>query len=201
LNSLTMKKGRIIILSGPSGSGKTTLYQKLLSSKEFKGRILRSLSVTTRPRRHGEKNGRDYLFLSEKNFLAKRRKGDFLEWQKVFLYYYATQRENVRDALQRGKNVLLSIDVKGAKVVAKKCPAALKIFIKAPSLKALRARLRKRATETAEDLKIRLRTAAEELREAKKYDYVLVNDDLGKCYKKLAKILFRELGLGREGMG
>src|SRR5881392_3567491 len=108
-----MAKGKIIIISGPSGSGKTTLHKMLLESTKLKEKLVKSISVTTRPMRGGEKEGRDYIFVSVLKFQYKIKAGHFLEWQKVFDNYYGTPKKNVRDLLKAGKNVLLCIDVKG----------------------------------------------------------------------------------------
>jgi guanylate kinase len=193
-----MKKGRVVILSGPSGSGKTTLYQRLLSHKKFKKILSRSISATTRQRRVGEKAGKDYLFFTKKQFLAHKRQGFFLEWQKVFSSYYGTPLKRVTAILGKGKNVLLAIDVNGARAVCRKVPDAVTIFIKTPSLKILKARLQVRGTEESRSLKMRLQTARKELKEAHFYKYVLVNDNLETCYEKLLNILERELGLERQ---
>lgn len=189
-----MKKGRIIIVSGPSGSGKTTLSEKILASRSFKGRIVKSISATTRARRSGEKHGRDYLFLSHAEFRRARRAGQFLESQKVFDNYYGTPRKNAEGLLRRGKHVLLCIDVKGAKVVRRQDPGALTIFIKVPSLTVLKKRLLKRATETPQSIKLRLQIARQELKEAKFYKYTVINDKLPDAYRQLQQILCAELG-------
>ena len=182
-----MTPGRIIIISGPSGSGKTTLHKKLLASRGLKGLVVKSISATTRPRRKGEISGRDYLFLGKKDFLEKQKTGYFLESQKVFDYYYGTPAKNVEDLLKKGKYVLLCIDVKGARVVWRKYPDAVKIFVKVPTMRILRERLRKRGTENFKDLSVRLKTARQELRQAKQYDCVLVNDDLRKTCARLVR--------------
>ena len=127
-------KGRIVIISGPSGSGKTTLHKRLLESPVLKGKVVKSISATTRPKRPGEKNGRDYVFLTPKMFEHKISQGHFLEWQKVFGNYYGTPRRQAEALLNKGMNVLLCIDVKGARVVCREFPQALKIFIKTPSM-------------------------------------------------------------------
>jgi len=188
-----MPKGKIIIISGPSGSGKTTLHKKLLASKKLRAKLVKSISATTRPRRSGEKNGRDYLFLTQKQFLDKIRKGYFLEWQKVFEQYYGTPRNYVEKLLKKDKNVLLCIDVKGATVVRRACPEAVTIFIKAPSLPVLKKRLMARGSESTEDLRLRLKTARQELLEAKKYKYVIVNDDLKRSLKELESVVSLEI--------
>lgn len=192
-----MNKGRIIIISGPSGSGKTTLHKKLLLSRRFKGKLVKSISATTRPKRLGEKNGRDYLFLTKKDFLTKRRAGYFLEWQKVFDNYYGTPNKFVQELLRSGKSVLLCIDVKGAKVVRRKCPDAVKIFIKTPSWGILKKRLENRNSESRKDLQLRLRVAKKEMQEAKFYDHIVVNDVLPSALKKLQLIVAAEIRKGR----
>ncbi len=188
-----MKKGRIIILSGPSGSGKTTLHKMLLQSRLLKGSLVKSISATTRPPRSQEKNGVDYLFISPRQFKDRRRRGYFLEWQKVFVHYYGTPIGFVKKLLSSGKNVLLCIDVKGAKVISRKFPEALKIFISVPSLKILKERLKSRGTEDPKELRHRLETARKEMREAKHYDHMVVNDRLLSAFRKLEIIVTKEL--------
>lgn len=191
--ALPVKRGRIVIISGPSGSGKTTLQKKLLESEKLKEKLIKSISATTRPKRKEEQHGRDYLFLSTERFLQKKKVGHFLESQKVFRYYYGTPEKNVRDLLKIGKNVLLCIDVKGAKVVQKKYPDVLKIFIKTPSLQILKERLLARGTEDKKDLKLRLEIARKELKESKRYNFIVVNDNLQKTYAKLELIICQHL--------
>ncbi len=193
------KKGKIIILSGPSGSGKTTLYRKLLASKRIKNRPVKSISVTTRNKRAGERHGRDYFFVSEKMFRYKKQKRHFLESEKVFDNYYGTSNKIVRDFLRVGKNVLLCIDVKGAKTVRRKFPKAITVFIKTSSLKVLAARLKRRGSESKDIVRVRLKTAQEELKEAKKYDYVIINDDLRRAYSQLEAIINAEINENRAG--
>lgn len=188
-----MQKGKIIILSGPSGSGKTTLYKKLLANWKIKNCPVKSISVTTRPKRVGEKHGRDYFFVSKKMFLYKKRSSHFLESEKVFDNYYGTPNKIIRGLLRAGKNVLMCIDVKGAKTVRRKFPKAVTIFIKTSSLKVLAARLKRRGSEQKNIMKFRLQTARKELREIKKYNYVIVNNDLRKAYRRLRTIIREEL--------
>ncbi len=184
-----MSSGKIIILSGPSGSGKTTLYQKLLASRKLSRHLVRCVSMTTRSQRTGERHGRDYFFLSQKKFLHKRRAGQFLESQKVFDNYYGTPRKGVADLLRAGKNVLLTIDVKGAQVVRRKIPQAITIFVKVPSLAILKKRLKRRGTETRQAFSLRMRVASQEMKQARHYDHVIVNDRLFHCYKELESLI------------
>jgi len=189
-----MKRGKIFIISGPSGSGKTTLYKKLLASRRFKDRLVRSISVTTRPKRSGEHHGRDYLFVSLKMFLYKKRRGHFLESEKVFDNYYGTPNKAVQDLLRRGKHVLLCIDVKGAKTVRRKFPQAATIFVKTPSPEDLAHRLKLRGSEGADTAQLRLQTAREELKEEKHYKHIVINDNVSKAYRFLEAVVAAEIG-------
>lgn len=188
-----MKKGKIIILSGPSGSGKTTLHKKLLASREFKNKIVKAVSVTTRKKRPGEKQGRDYFFVSSKMFRYKKRRGHFLETEKVFGNDYGTPKVSVRRFLKAGRNVLLCIDVKGARTIKRDFPEAVTVFIKTSSLRVLAARLKGRGSEKKDTLRTRLQTAREELKEIKKYDYVIINDHLRAAYDRLKTVIQAEL--------
>ncbi len=184
-----MKKGHVFILSGPSGSGKTTFYEKLLKNIKFKRKLSKTVSMTTRPMRSGEQNGRSYFFVSKKMFLYKIQANHFLEWEKVFDNYYGTPNKHFKDLLCSGKNVLLCIDVKGAKTVSKKYPEAIQIFVKTPSVKVLADRLMRRGSETNKTLALRLKTAKKELLEEKRYDHVIVNSRLDTAYSELKKVI------------
>lgn len=188
--------GRIFVMSGPSGSGKTTLHQKLLLDKKIKKRLVKTISATTRKKRAGERHGQHYLFLTEKQFLNNIKKGYFLEWQKVFNDYYGTPKAQAEKILKTGKNILLCIDVKGAKVVFKAFKDAVGFFIKAPSLSILKKRLQKRGTESAQALAHRLDIARREMKEAKHYRYLVVNTDVKKAVQKLKRIVIEELKVG-----
>ncbi|MDE2027900.1 MAG: guanylate kinase [Candidatus Omnitrophica bacterium] len=186
-------KAKIVIISGPSGCGKTTLHKALLAEPRFKRKLVKSISATTRPKRPGERHGREYLFLNSEDFQEKIKKGYFFEWQKVFDQYYGTPKKQALALIKKGTNVLLCIDVKGARSVAAEFPQALKIFIKAPSMQILSRRLKSRGSETAESLGLRLKVARRELKEAKHYDHVIVNGDLKKALKRLEQIVCREV--------
>ena len=193
-NALIHKaKARFVIISGPSGCGKTTLHKALLKTPQLKDKLVKSISATTRSKRPGERSGEDYIFLEPKIFQERIAKGYFLEWEKVFEHYYGTPKKQATDLLKKGIHVLLCIDVKGAKTVAKEFPQALRIFIKAPSTKELEKRLKARGSESRESLKIRLKIAREELKEAQYYDYVVTNGDLNKAIKELQKIVCQEI--------
>jgi guanylate kinase len=191
----TAAEGKFIIISGPSGSGKTTLHKELLASPSLKGKLIKSISATTREKRPGERQGRDYLFLTPSMFESRIKKGYFLEWEKVFENYYGTPKRQALNLLKKGINVLLCIDVKGARTVLEEFPDAVKIFIKTPSIKILESRLKKRASENHESLALRLKFAKEELKEAKRYDHVVVNASLNRAAKQLEGIVCRSLGI------
>jgi guanylate kinase len=190
-----LKKGKIVILSGPSGSGKTTLHKALLDDKLLKGKLVKTISATTRKRRAGEKEGKDYLFLTEEIFARRIRRGYFLEWEKVFDNFYGTPKIQVLNLLKKGKHVLLCIDVKGAAHISEQYPEAVKIFIKPPSLQELRKRLENRASETHETLQSRLSVAQEEIKRAKEYDHIIINGALDKAKDDLQKLVVKVLGI------
>lgn len=187
------KTGKVFIVSGPSGSGKTTLYRRLITDKLFKDKIVKSISVTTRNIRSGEKNGRDYYFISQKMFAYKQRAGHFLESMKVFNNYYGTPFKAVREILSSGKNVLLCIDVKGAKVVARKIPQSIKIFVQPPDMNELKKRLILRGSEDEKTMHLRLKIAANEMKEVSFYDFKVINDDVNSAYKELVRIIQKEI--------
>lgn len=193
MSSLKIKrKGVIFIVSGPSGSGKTTLCRRLLLTRSAKSRLFKTISLTTRPRRRTEKTNKDYRFVSEKNFLRLKARGQLLESQKVFGFFYGTPKNFVEEKIKNGKDVLLSIDVKGARVVKKLYPEACGIFIMPPSGGALKHRLHKRSTESKESMLRRLKLAKWEMGFAKKYDYIIINDKLAKAVSELETIIVHE---------
>jgi len=187
--------GRIFVMSGPSGSGKTTLHRKLLLDKKLSHFLVKTVSATTRKKRVGEEHGKHYLFLTEKDFLQRIKKGYFLEWQKVFTDYYGTPKAQAEKLLKSGKSILLCIDVKGAKVVFKNFKSAVGIFIKAPSFKALKQRLVRRGTETKKAMERRLATARREMKEARRYSHVVVNDNVQRAVQEIKRIVNQELGM------
>lgn len=189
------KRGLIFILSGPSGSGKTTLASRILEEPALKGKIARSISFTTRPKRTGERDKKDYFFISEEQFRASRKAKKILEWTKYIGYYYATPREQVEKQLKKGKGVILCLDVKGAFAVRRLYPKdTVTIFVMPPFLKELRKRIIGRSHNTRQDeIKQRLQLARKEMRKARKYDYCLVNKDLFKAAAGLKKIILAKL--------
>lgn len=184
-----MKQGRLIVISGPSGSGKTTIRDRLL--KLLPG-LECSISYTTRPPRHGEKDEKDYFFISKEEFQRCIKEDNFLEYAKVFDNYYGTCKSWVSDRLKEGKDILLCIDVQGAAQIKKNSDSALFIFLIPPSLKVLEDRLKKRATDHPEEINRRLVKAKEEMAQVGNYDYVVLNDKVNEAVDEIVGIIQRE---------
>lgn len=169
----------LVIISGPSGVGKDTIIEALRRREEESGRggdRHYVVTCTTRPRRNGEVDGVDYFFLDRDEFLRRRAARGFLEANEVHGNWYGSPRDQVREALAAGRDVILKIDVQGAQVVKEQVSEALLIFVIPPSLETLFQRLRTRATETADELEIRQRNAALELARQNDYDHVVPNE-------------------------
>ncbi|HTR44236.1 MAG TPA: guanylate kinase [Thermodesulfovibrionales bacterium] len=182
-------RGSLFIVSAPSGAGKTTLCRKLT---EVLPGIGYSISHTTRRPRAGEENGRDYIFVDEAEFRRMIGDKEFLEWATVHGNLYGTSQRMLREMQGQGTDVILDIDVQGARQLREASPEGVSIFILPPSLEVLRSRLEKRGSNSAEDMERRMRTAVEEIREYKKYDYVIVNDLFEKALDELRAVVLAE---------
>jgi len=180
------KKGRLFIISAPSGGGKGTVINKLL---ELRPELNYSISATTRKPRDGEEHGVSYYFVTRERFEELIRTDAFLEYASFVGEYYGTPRSPIDDCIYYGKDVLLEIEVVGAKQVMEKLTDATSIFIVPPSMEELERRLRARGTETEEKLKARLERAHQELEEKVHYDYVIVNDDASRAAEEILKII------------
>lgn len=176
----------LVILSGPSGVGKDTIIEAL-QARARQPDYHYVVTCTTRGPRPGEVDGRSYRFMSRGAFHALREAGELLEWAEVHGNWYGTPRDDVREALAAGQDVILKIDVQGAQAVKELVPEALLIFLVPPSLEALFERLRARATESADELEVRQRNAAIELARSGDYDYVVVNET-GQVERTAARI-------------
>lgn len=182
-------QGLLFVISAPAGTGKSTLVSMLL--KEFPISVAQSCSCTTREPRTGEKQGKDYWFLSHDDFKRKIENGEFLEYAEVFGDYYGTLKKQIVDLQKQKKHVVLVIDTQGAMQIKAKV-AAVSIFISPPSLDELKNRLFKRQSESKEKMLERLEWAESEIEEAKEYDYHIVNDDLQMTYQIIRSILIAE---------
>ena len=176
----------VYIISAPSGSGKSTLVNELLKKV---GNLEFSISYTTRAPRGTEIDGRQYYFISRPEFEKMIRDGDFLEYAEVFGNYYGTARRFLREAEQKGRDLLLDIDVQGAEQIQRKLPDATSIFILPPDRKTLEERLRKRSEDCEKVIQRRLEAATREIENYQRYNYILVNDQLDDSIKILRAIV------------
>jgi len=182
-------KGLLFVISGPSGAVKGTLCQHLLNANLG---LRYSISATTRSPRPGELDGKDYFFLSKEEFMEMVNNDGFLEWAEIYGNYYGTPRKFVEEVLAQGEDLVLEIDIQGAKQVREKFPEGIFIFILPPSMEELRNRLVKRGSEPDEVVNCRLDWAKEELSYANEYDYIIVNDLLEDAVCKIKAIVLAE---------
>lgn len=178
-----------IVMSAPSGGGKTTVAKMLLARRTDVGY---SVSCTTRDRRPGEVDGHDYHFLAVAEFGRRRDAGEFAEYAEVHGRMYGTLRSEVESVLASGRHVLMDIDVQGARQFRKAFPDSVLIFLLPPSIDILLSRLRARGSESPDALRIRVGGALEELRAAREYAYLVVNDDLDRAYGRVSSIIDAE---------
>jgi guanylate kinase len=168
-------RASIVVISAPSGSGKSTLVKRLIATEPG---LAFSVSHTTRPRRHREKEGRDYFFVTRKRFERMIAAGEFIEWAEVFGHLYGTSKGQIDKALQAGRDVLLDIDVQGHRQVRERLPEAISVFVMPPSFPELKRRLSDRHSDSQQAIERRLVAAREEISHWPEYDYLVVNDRL-----------------------
>lgn len=181
--------GKIVIISSPSGGGKSSICRELLSRGNKQKGWRFSVSVTTRPRREKEKNGREYRFVTYRDFVKRRNGGEFAESCQVHRYYYGTPRQPLDETLRVGGVIILDVDVKGAFGLKKQYPMAATIFILPPNTKELERRLKMRHTEDDKQLKIRLKRAVSEMKLYKKFEYIVVNEILDTAVNEVKMII------------
>ncbi len=191
---MTAQPGKLIIVAGPSGTGKGTVENAIM---EKFPEIQFSVSVTTRPRRAYEIEGKHYYFISKSDFLERINRGELAEWQEVYSkngHFYGTLRSSIEEAFEQGKHLLIDIDIKGGINLKKAYPEnSISIFIEPPSVEALEERLIKRATDSPEQIRIRLERMPEEMELGKQFDYTIVNSDLDEAVNAFTEILDKKI--------
>ena len=183
------EKGKLFVISGPSGAGKSTVVFKAMEARDD---VCFSTSVTTRKPRPGEVDGKEYFFVDLDRFKEMVENDELLEHAEYVANSYGTPRAYVEEKLSEGMNVILDIEVQGARQVNQKKPEAVKIFIIPPSLEELERRLIGRGTDTPRAIEARLIRARQEYKEADFYDYIIINDDAERAAKELAAIMVAE---------
>ena len=179
-------KGQLIVISGPSGVGKGTLVDKLIEERED---FILSISCTTRNKRINEVEGLDYFFKTEDEFNEMIMRNQLLEYAQVHGHYYGTPKDFVYENIENDKTVILEIDIQGGLQVKEEFPMTTLIFILPPSEDDIEKRIRKRGTESDDEILVRLETSKNEMKYLKDYDYAVVNDDLYKCVNNIKLII------------
>jgi len=186
---LIKRRGTLVVVSAPSGAGKTTLCHEV---RTLVPDLYYSVSYTTRAPRHGETNGTDSFFVTDGAFTAMRARDEFAEWAEVHGHLYGTPAKALESALGRGLDVLLDIDTHGARQLRQRYPEAVSVFIMAPSMAELDARLRERNSNSPGDIARRLSRAKEEIAAWRQYDYLIINRDVKDAVDQLATIIQAE---------
>ena len=181
--------GKLFVISGPSGVGKGTLVNKIL---DIDKNLFLSISATTRNKREGEVDEVNYYFKTKEEFSKMIEENEFLEWATFCENSYGTPKRPVCDKLNEGRDVILEIEIQGAMQVKKNMPSCVLVFIAPPSTEELVKRLKARGTESDEVIKLRVETAAKELKVAKEYDYIIVNDDIEKATDDILSVIKAE---------
>jgi len=187
-----LSKGDLIVITAPSGTGKTTLIRRLLTEIED---LKFSVSVTTRPKREGEVEGRDYHFVPHERFDRMAAAGELLEWAEVHGQKYGTAARQVDESLAAGRDVLLDVDTQGAESIRRLRPGAVLVFIMPPDFETLAGRLKGRGLESPEEVALRIGAASVEVGKYVRYDYVVVNDTIERAVRALAGIVLARRSL------
>lgn len=186
---MTIQRGELFIVSAPSGTGKTTLVERLVRTLE---NLVLSRSYTSRPPRGDEVNGVDYNFVSRSQFEAMAAAGQFLEWAEVFGNLYGTSAADTVRCLESGKDLVLVIDVQGARQVRTRGFPHVAVFVLPPSFEVLERRLRGRSNDAELEIRRRLEVARQEVSAFEEYDYVVVNDNVDACVDRLRAVVIAE---------
>lgn len=193
-----MSDGKLIVFSAPSGSGKTTIVRYLLAQEELK--LDFSISATSREPRGNEVNGKDYYFLSLEDFKKKIKNDEFLEWEEVYRdNFYGTLKSEVERIWAKGKNVIFDIDVVGGLDIKHIYPEkTLAVFVKPPSIEELKIRLKKRQTESADKINMRVAKASIELATAPQFDHIIINNDLNTALEEAYSLVSDFVGADKK---
>lgn len=189
------KPGKIFVISGPSGSGKTTLLTSLIKNKQVSKLLTKSCSLTTRPKRSGEKEGKDYFFVTTSKFHSLLKAKKILEWTKYLGYYYGTPRGPLESQIQSGKCLGLCLDLKGARILKKLYPQnTVTVFVLPPSLEVLENRIQNRCSKTKNtEVAQRINLARKELLAATNFDYCIMNQNLKIALNELKDIFLKAI--------
>ena len=183
------RKGLLLVVSGPSGAGKGTICKALLNKND---QIKLSVSATTRKPRNGEVDGVNYFFIEKDKFTTMIENGEFLEYAQIYDNFYGTPKAAIMECLEKGQDVILEIEMQGARQIKDVCPDGVFIFVLPPSLEELKNRIVGRGTETAEEIEKRFSCAFDEINKIVDYDYFIVNDDVEKSVKQVESIILSE---------
>ena len=183
------RKGLLLVVSGPSGAGKGTICKALLNKND---KIKFSVSATTRKPRNGEVHGVNYFFLEKEEFTTMIENGEFLEYAQIYDNFYGTPKSAIIECLEKGQDVILEIEMQGAKQIKEVYPEGVFIFVLPPSLEELKSRIVGRGTETQEEIEKRFSCAFEEINQIVNYDYFIVNEDIEKSVNDVEAIIASE---------
>ena len=183
------RKGLLLVVSGPSGAGKGTICKALLNKND---QIKLSVSATTRKPRNGEVHGVNYFFLEKEEFTTMIENGEFLEYAQIYDNFYGTPKSAIIECLEKGQDVILEIEMQGAKQIKEVYPEGVFIFVLPPSLEELKSRIVGRGTETQEEIEKRFSCAFEEINQIVNYDYFIVNEDIEKSVNDVEAIIASE---------
>ena len=186
---MVKRKGLLLVVSGPSGAGKGTICKSILEQNDH---IKLSVSATTRKPRTGEVHGVNYFFIEKEEFKTMIEQGEFLEYAQIYDNFYGTPKAAIMETLEKGQDVILEIEMQGARQVKEVYPEGIFVFVLPPSLKELKNRIVGRGTETAEEIEKRFSCAFEEIKQIDDYDYFIVNQDVEKSVKELESIISSE---------